>query len=174
MQHIIDLTRNPNIRTAAGAREWFNRHPPIQASVSHTHHANSDDVTPTAANIILSGDPQVQSRLRCVTYGIFDPQKTFKTECRRRLKVAFTGDGVRHFPIFAARTHVCVTATFNVVRMNKDIDNLLKLILDVLSGVVYANDVDVTMVVAKKQRATLGDDNACTILTIESITTLTD
>jgi len=165
----IDLTRNPDITRAAGAREWFDMHREITALVSHIHHGNSNQVTPTAVHINVVGDPQVQARLRHVPFGIYDPQKQFKNEYRRRLKAALIREGFGDFPIFPRRTHLCVTVTFNVVRMTKDIDNLLKLILDVLNGPVYANDADVTMVVAKKTHARNGDDGPYTSLTVETV-----
>ena len=124
---------------------------------------------PTAIDITAAGDPQVQPRLRYVRRGIYDPRRQFKAEFRRRIFSACRQIGVNHFPIFPATNHLRVSVTFNVVRMNKDIDNLLKLILDVLHGAVYANDADVTILVAKKTQSNTGDEGAYTQLRVEKV-----
>jgi Holliday junction resolvase RusA-like endonuclease len=45
---------------------------------------------------------------------------------------------------------VMVTATFHVVDTRKDIDNLLKFLLDALTSVMYINDNVVYSVISKK------------------------
>lgn len=159
----------PRLSTAAGAREWFDNHPPIETIVSYTSDANSPTPNATAINITSAGDPQVQPRLRHARFGVFDPRRSFKTEFRRRILAELRQMGIDNFPIFSAGTHLRLTVTFNVVRMNKDIDNLLKLILDVLHSVVYTNDADVTTVVATKKHATNGDKDTFTELTVDKV-----
>lgn len=158
-----------SISNAAGARRWFDTEM-IETSISYQQNENHDP-TNTCIQITSPGEPQVQSRPRIVNRGIFDPQRAFKTEFRRRIQSDLERHGIHHFPIFSSGTNLRVTVTFHVFRMTKDIDNLLKLILDVLNGAVYSNDADVTMVVAQKRKAqSNSSDHAYTFLTIEEHT----
>lgn len=143
--------RQPNVSTVAGARQWFDLHP-IETIVTYQQHDNNS-ATATSIQITSPGEPHVQARLRYAHRGMFDAQKAFKNEFRHRIKSDLESRGINEFPIFASTTNLRVTVNFHVFRNTKDIDNLLKLILDVLNGVVYGNDAAVTMVVAQKLRA---------------------
>ena len=72
--------------------------------------------------------------------------------------------GVNHFPGRQLR----ITVTFCVLRMRKDIDNMLKLIMDVLEGPVYGNDANVTFIVASKIQA-IDPDEASTDITVDEV-----
>ena len=58
--------------------------------------------------------------------------------------------GIMNIPIFQG-THLKVKCVFGVKRDNKDIDNLLKFILDVLQEIVYENDKCVTKIEMEKK-----------------------
>ena len=58
------------------------------------------------------------------------------------------------FPLFEPGVKLKVTATFNFFRSTKDLDNMVKSLLDCLQGTVYQNDNVVFLLVAKKIRTT--------------------
>ena len=160
-------SRQPKTSTVAGARQWFDLHP-IETTMSYQRNNSTAPASRTIIQITSPGEPQVQARLRFAQRGFFDPQKEFKKEFRLRIKSDLQSHGITQFPIFDPTTNLRVTVKFHVFRNTKDIDNLLKLILDVLNGVVYGNDAAVTMVVAQKLRADSNrSDHAFTDLIVD-------
>ena len=160
-------SRQPKTSTVAGARQWFDLHP-IETTMSYQRNNSTAPASRTIIQITSPGEPQVQARLRFAQRGFFDPQKEFKKEFRLRIKSDLESHGTTQFPIFDPTTNLRITVTFHVCRMTKDIDNLLKLILDVLNGVIYHNDAAVTMIVAQKLRVESSNqsNHAFTDLTI--------
>ena len=166
---ILGPRRPPRIRltNAAGARQWFDNHP-VEALVSHTQAPLDDTPRAISVRITTDGDAQAQARLRHVRFGIFDPQAAFKTEFRQRIMGELLQFGVNHFPLFGHGRQLRITVTFCVLRMRKGIDNMLKLIMDVLEGPVYGNDANVTFIVASKIQA-IDPDEASTDITVDEV-----
>jgi Holliday junction resolvase RusA-like endonuclease len=70
---------------------------------------------------------------------VIDPAKDQKLAFKKCVRDALEEVGAT-LPIFDNNVKVMVTATFHVVDTRKDIDNLLKFLLDALTSVVYSND----------------------------------
>jgi Holliday junction resolvase RusA-like endonuclease len=67
------------------------------------------------------------------------------------LREALAEVGATSFPLFKNdRKLKVVRATFHVFNARKDVDNLVKFLLDSVEGIVYNNDNMVYLVVAKK------------------------
>ena len=78
-----------------------------------------------------------------------DPAATQKREVKASIRSALVGVGVVDFPVVQQR-QVKVTADFYVANGRKDIDNLLKFIMDAIKSVVYSDDRWVFQVSARK------------------------
>lgn len=116
------------------ADEWLNSNPEVVAS------------------FIVEGEPVSKSRARFTKRGskmfAYTPQKTYDGEqavaraFRTAAPVTYEADAEYHFGVSAA--------FFNASRQRRDVDNMLKLILDGLNGVAWADDNQVTEVMGRK------------------------
>ena len=78
--------------------------------------------------------------------------------CRSALKDAMHSVGVVNFPFFSSndRPQVTVVVDFYVSNLRKDVDNMLKFVLDVMQTIVYRDDSCVFKVVATKIPTAVG------------------
>ena len=112
--------------------------------------SNHHDKAPAQVTIEVQGEPRVQERARLSRIGgvtrIYDPSATLKSKFQRAVRNAFTDLGIHSFPLFEAQP-IKITIVFAITNMAKDIDNLLKFVMDALQTVVYVNDRMVVKVV---------------------------
>jgi Holliday junction resolvase RusA-like endonuclease len=84
----------------------------------------------------------------------YDPCRFNKRAVRAACRQALEECGVTGFPFFVNK-ELKVVVTFFVKNRRKDVDNLLKFILDALQTVAYKNDCCIFDVHAKKKAVTL-------------------
>ena len=117
----------------------------------------SDGVT-AQVSLTIEGTPvsQPRTRLRRMSSRVlvFDPASQAKRSTRSAVLSSLRQLGAVQFPLFPEQATVCVNATFHVSNMQKDIDNMLKFVLDVLQGPIFANDSAVLRVAVEKVEAT--------------------
>ena len=130
---------------------------------------NSDDAMVVTTNAMTSvslsifGEPVSQPRWRYhlmprlrvpkwVKVVTYNPATREKSAFRLAVSNALVQVGATTFPIFADRVKVKVKVTFHVINVQKDIDNLLKFLMDALQSIFYNNDNMVYCVVATKIR----------------------
>ena len=101
------------------------------------------DSTNQCLFMTIAGPPVSQPRPRVRRMAsrvvIFNPCSRNKAAYQKALRQSFREIGVTQFPIFSD-DELKVVATFHVTNTRKDIDNLLKFILDVMQGIVYGDD----------------------------------
>lgn len=120
--------------------------------------------------IVMEGEPQslqpVRRNMRTGSW--YDPLRQIKEEMKRRI-TAELGILSEIMPIFPADRRLRVDIVF-VVRANKDIDNMLKPLLDVLQGIVYVNDSLIFEIHAQKHimTAVAPDSSARVDITIST------
>jgi Holliday junction resolvase RusA-like endonuclease len=106
----------------------------------------------------LWGEPiaQPRPRARLGTRGgriiVYDPSTRFKAAGRILLDAALTEIGLADRPVFTTRRSILIQATFFTAESKKDIDNMLKFLLDVLEGPIYSDDRYVVEIRAKKHQ----------------------
>lgn len=93
----------------------------------------------------VGGPPQVQARPRFhwqVPAGrlvVYDPSQAMKRAYRAACARAMMEVGITHFPFFAGQ-NLHIKVHFYIHNQAKDVDNLLKFVMDALETVVYEND----------------------------------
>ena len=101
--------------------------------------------TATAVSLSILGSPIAQPRMKCYysrvlsRLVVYDPTKDKKLTFKKIVRVALAEMGAT-FPLFDNGVKLKVTATFHVADTCKDVDNLLKFLLDSLALVIYKND----------------------------------
>ena len=115
--------------------------------------ANGASQTSTV-HLDIGGEPLAQPRHRVRRLSnhrvvFYDPAAAAKSRLRRMIRLALEEIGVSTFPFFN-RQKLSVNVTFVVSDTRKDIDNLLKYILDAMNQVVYNDDRTVCVVNMKK------------------------
>jgi Holliday junction resolvase RusA-like endonuclease len=100
---------------------------------------------------------------------IYDPSQRLKRAYRGAVIQSLAQLGLRNFPIFPDQSDLKLgmSVVFYVHNMNKDIDNLLKFVLDALQGAIYANDRVIWEVTVKKVHIVSNDQ--FTQLVIEQV-----
>ena len=105
-------------------------------------------------DIMVEGEPEVQERPRMSNLGhvhMYDPSSKLKGKYRWAVLKALKGLQLGTYPVFSGElSEVRITVVFHVNNMLKDVDNLLKFVLDALETIVYANDRTVLQIVADK------------------------
>lgn len=104
------------------------------------------------ASFSVPGEPVSKARARFTGYGskvrAYTPARTLTAEAS--IAAAFTQAGGEFDP--STETTFAVDATFfNGTRQRRDVDNMLKLILDGLNGTAWVDDNQVMDVVARKR-----------------------
>lgn len=99
----------------------------------------------------ILGEPVSKARARFTNYGsktrAYTPQKTLSAEAA--VAAAFRVAGGRFEPSTEVTFGVSVQF-FNGTRQRRDVDNMLKLVLDALNGVAWVDDMQVAEVMARK------------------------
>lgn len=109
----------------------------------------------TTVSLTILGEPVSQPRTQSyhsealARVIVYDPAKDEKLAFKKCVREALEKVGAT-LPIFDNNVKVMVTVTFHVVDTRKDIDNLLKFLLDALTSVMYINDNMVYSVISKK------------------------
>ena len=106
-------------------------------------------------SLVVHGEAVAQPRHRVRRVGpsrmiFYDPAATCKRKYKRSIDRSLVAIGVSERPVFAANGQLTVDVTFNVLNANKDVDNMLKYVLDALQGLIYGNDREIFEVHAKK------------------------
>ena len=108
-------------------------------------------------HLVVRGEPVSQPRTRGRLLGrkivLYDPSSKLKRLLKTAINDSLAAIGVASLPVFSPNINVKVEAKFHVTNFRKDLDNMLKLILDVLQGYAYNNDACVTAISAQKIRA---------------------
>ena len=107
------------------------------------------------AHVTVRGPPVSQPRPRARMLPrnrvvVFNPAAREKNSFQRGMREALTDLGVMTFPLFPEGARLHLKATFVVSNLRKDVDNMLKFVLDVLEGVLYRNDATVFSIQAQK------------------------
>ena len=96
--------------------------------------------------LMVEGTPLVQERhrvrwmpFRGARPRVYDPCSASKHGYKLAVRQACSDIGVTNFPLFVEE-RVKIKVTFFVTNASKDIDNLLKFVMDALQGVIYPND----------------------------------
>ena len=109
---------------------------------------------PPFLEIEVRGEPRVQERMRLNNQGIaarlYDPSARLKTQFKQAVRDALTDLGISAFPFYGHHP-ITIRFVFGVANMARDIDNLLKFVMDALETVVYGNDRMVVGLVAVKR-----------------------
>mmetsp|Transcript_21502 Transcript_21502/g.32523 ORF Transcript_21502/g.32523 Transcript_21502/m.32523 type:complete len:144 (+) Transcript_21502:239-670(+) len=98
--------------------------------------------------ISYSGEPVTQERPRARVIWkshkiiMWDPCASFKNKLKGSIKKSLHDIGLTNLPLFST-SKVQIELEFGVKTDNKDLDNLEKLIMDVLTKIVYSDDVKV-------------------------------
>jgi Holliday junction resolvase RusA-like endonuclease len=133
-----------------------NNPPPIFSAETMICMTMVDGVlVPDCIDIVVEGEPRVQQRARmAVTGGVhmYDPTARTKRDFKAAVtdSLDFIRENDAQYPFFQD-DDVKLTIVFHVHNMNKDVDNLLKFVLDALRGVVYIDDRSILKVVAEKR-----------------------
>lgn len=106
---------------------------------------------PGAVSFVVEGEPVSKARARFTGYGSkvrsYTPAKTLEAE--RSVATAFRRAGGK-FESDKEVTFGVVATFYNGTRQRRDVDNMLKLILDGLNGIAWVDDMQVTEVAARK------------------------
>jgi len=98
-----------------------------------------------AVMFTVDGEPMVKARPRVTRTGhTYTPKTTVDAE--RRVREAFQATGCEGF----SNAVGVELAFFQGTRARKDIDNMVKLVLDSLNDVAWADDVQVNVVLARR------------------------
>lgn len=100
---------------------------------------------PQAVLFTVKGEPMVKARPRVTRTGhTYTPKTTVDAE--RRVREAFEATGCDGF----SNAVGVELAFFQGTRARKDIDNMVKLVLDSLNAVAWTDDVQVSVVLARR------------------------
>ena len=104
-----------------------------------------DEDGDTTLYLTILGVPESQPRPRIRRLVnnrvvVYDPSSPKKRACRNAISNALAEIGVSTTPVFATNLSLKVTVHFHVSNRKKDIDNMLKFVLDAMQHVVYGND----------------------------------
>jgi Holliday junction resolvase RusA-like endonuclease len=116
-----------------------------------------NDIRTLYATVI--GSPAVQARPRMNTRNgrvhIYDPSARSKRAFKRAMRQALQELGIVAFPIFLPTSHLKLKATFFLSNEGKDVDNMLKYLMDALQSVVYGNDAGIYDIETKKVKTNI-------------------
>lgn len=115
-------------------------------------------------SFVVLGEPMSKARARVVNGHAFTPERTRVAEAQ--VQAAFLASPQRYVP--SAEAGYRVDAKFHAAtRQRRDVDNMLKLILDALNKYAWADDTQVLEIHARKDLVALGDER--TEVTIYSL-----
>ena len=76
---------------------------------------------------------------------------------RQSIRSTLDDVGIHSYPMFSSGTPLEVKVIFHVSNMRKDVDNLLKFVLDAMQGLVYVDDATIVHISATKIRCAIGE-----------------
>ncbi len=125
---------------------------------------------------IIPGKPIPLARPRHSKYSVYDPQKNLKEECAwqilRQRKKPYPLTGPLEFNATFYMTIPKSTSKKNKLALinqphpiKPDLDNLIKFVLDVASGLLYKDDKTITAITARK----LYGENPRTLFTLRKL-----
>ncbi len=142
--------------------------PPVIDSMMEV---DGPDVDETQLTFIIEGEPKVQERHRIAWKGIlgawrrkkraspiiYDPSAKDKRDLRLAVKAAMQEIEITSFPYYNADEPLVLELFFffevrpnQVFPKKKDLDNMVKYIMDALTGVIYPNDTAIVSLAAEK------------------------
>lgn len=92
--------------------------------------------------LIIQGEPIAMMRPRVARGRAYNPQAELKKRCQMEVKALWNGP-----PLLCP---VKLVVQFFLRRDNKDLDNMIKWVGDILQGIVFKNDLQVEQIWAKK------------------------
>ena len=110
----------------------------------------------------IKGTPPTQARHCATTVNgtlrFFDPTARSKRAFKRALKAELGELGFENFPVFPDGTRIKLDCLFGCTNLLKDVDNLVKYLMDALQDVMYTNDNQVFDEHGKKRGVALPDE----------------
>ena len=103
------------------------------------------------AHFVIEGEPETKSRPRFSRYGrhVYTPERTANAEAH--IAARFRQSRPGYLPRTVGNYGVAVVF-FCATRQRRDVDNMLKLILDGLNGIAWVDDVQVSEVTGRVVR----------------------
>lgn len=116
--------------------------------------------------ITIPGEPVSKGRPRFSKQGhAYTPTKTKDAESR----IAWAVKAANKCSVDSESTFGVTVKFFNEKRTRRDVDNMLKLVCDALTGIVWADDAQVTEMSAGLQRGVHKDSARTCILIYETV-----
>ena len=109
--------------------------------------------------------PRPRGRLVSGRIVVFNPATREMTTFRRSIRQCLVELAVAVFPMFDIAVSLEVKAIFFVSNMRKDVDNMLKFVLDALQGVLYPDDRIIVTIEAKKVRCSVREQRTVVFVT---------
>jgi Holliday junction resolvase RusA-like endonuclease len=103
--------------------------------------------------LTIQGEPIAMMRPRLGRGHTYNPQKKLKERVRWEIRTLW--------PAEPLTGDVGINLIFQVGKKNKDLDNMVKFILDAMEGIVFKNDRQVSEIYARKES---GDP--CTLIEV--------
>jgi Holliday junction resolvase RusA-like endonuclease len=109
---------------------------------------DTEDLSTHTFYLEVQGPAMVQQRTRIRFLPlagravVYDPSQASKRAFRRAVLLALNELGIVEFPVFQDQQHLKIqlNCTFYLHNEAKDVDNLLKFVMDALESVIYQND----------------------------------
>jgi Holliday junction resolvase RusA-like endonuclease len=130
---------------------------------------NPADTAVVILTVVGECVPQPRPRAKSITQGqstrilVWDPAKAKRVAWATAVKSALVEVGVTDFPIFPNHIRTLqlkATVTFYVNNFAKDLDNMLKFVIDGMQAILYENDRVVFKIVSEKKATTRGFEYA--------------
>ena len=86
---------------------------------------------------------------------VYDPGQGRRLAWAAAVRAALIEVGVTRFPVFTTQLlpfKLKVTVTFHIMNLAKDINNMVKFLLDAMQGLIYSNDKVIYKIVAEKKQ----------------------
>jgi Holliday junction resolvase RusA-like endonuclease len=104
--------------------------------------------------VTVKGSPPVQARPRVTSIAgrrhFYDPSARSKRAFKRGMRKALQDLGIHRFPTMNQAARLRLGTTFFLSNEGKDMDNLLKCLMDALTSIICANDAIIFDVEMKK------------------------
>jgi Holliday junction resolvase RusA-like endonuclease len=93
--------------------------------------------------LTIQGEPIAMMRPRLGREHTYNPQKKLKERVRWELRTLWPSPPIKG--------NVGINLIFQVSKRNKDLDNMVKFMLDAMEGIVFKNDRQVSEIYARKE-----------------------
>lgn len=105
---------------------------------------------PLVARFTVDGEPMSKARARVVNGHAYTPERTRVAEAGIQAAFKSTNPSRTPHPLLSGTKYGVVALFFHQTRQRRDIDNMLKLILDALNGMAWTDDTQVVEISARK------------------------